>query len=171
MHCLLQTAELTKNIVISRHSPNDSLVRAHGYADSKTNSRSNRTPIFATIAPWEAQRSHEALPAWQAPAAPATAGQGRKSRSGGAACAHLDGMALVRVLGFKRAGLTLRSHPNPRERANDQSTPRLGMATPEMCCPMRLSSTGRHGARHMRRSIVERLLLDKFAFSQIKRSD
>ena len=57
---------------------------------------------------------HQALPAWQAPAGPATAGQGREPRSGGAARASLDGMAPVRPAWLQaEQGLLFRSQPEP----------------------------------------------------------
>ena len=62
---------------------------------------------------------------------PATAGQGRKPRSGGAERASLDGMAPVRPNRGKRTFITF-IRPNPRDRAKDQSTPPPGMAMPEM---------------------------------------
>jgi hypothetical protein len=68
--------------------------------------------------------------------------------AGGAERTSLDGMARVRPA-CRQAGKACSSahSPNPRDRANDQSTPPPGMAMPEMSCPIRLSSTDCHGTR------------------------
>jgi hypothetical protein len=67
--------------------------------------------------------------------------------AGGAARASLDDGAGPAC--WREAGKACSSAhgPNPRDRANDQSTPPPGIAMPETYCPMRLSSTGCHGTR------------------------
>jgi len=67
-------------------------------ADSNKNSRSNRALPFQQSCLGKGSAPLPICLAWERLAGPATAGQGRKPRSGGAECARLHGMALVRPL-------------------------------------------------------------------------
>ena len=76
------------------------------------------------------------------------AGQGRKPRSGGAERASLDGMALVRHAWLQAGKACSSAHnPSPRFLPKLHSMPPSLRIRPEMCCPIRLSSTGCHGTR------------------------